>query len=397
MNRHLTLLLLLAFALVSCEGFFGKKTETDFIEIPDYSDRIIAYVPIEPVLDQFVYPSDVCAGFDELIYVVDQGTEEIISMDYSGRDLARMSVPGVTSVSQDRSLDLLAIGTKDTVVAGTDYTLTCIYRIHQQNNLGLYGLQYGSITNEIVHPFYFKTGFSTKDADVKFQKIAPLFSNEYYVSRTGLSNASGQFGGPDNAILLFGENDNFVTPISVTTSGGTFNDFFRDPTGLASLAQPPQISVSNSRNFIYTSMDRSEDNQFRARVIAFQETDFGVSYVPAPPPTEDPTIADSYITDPNKFFQPTSVTLTGDGTNLIFVVDAEKDSLYQFTFTGIEGIQPPPAAADPKYINVSFGGTGSGVREFNNPMGVAYADKIVYVADAGNGRILRYQLTRDFD
>mgnify|MGYP001115740284 CR=1 FL=1 len=386
-----------ALALSSCENFFGEKTDLDFIEIPEYSDRLTAYVPIAPVLDQFVYPTDVSAGFDELIYVVDNGTEEIISLDYSGRELARMSVPGVTSVSQTRDLDLLAVGTKDTIVAGFNYELTCIYRISQVSPIGLFGLQYGEITNTIVHPFYFKNSFSSKDAEVKFHNIAVLADNQYYVSRTGISNATNQFGGPDNAVLLFSDSDEYTTPITITTSGGNVNNFFRTPVAITSYAQPPQISASNSKSFFFGSFDTDADNPFRVREIINIETDFGVSYEPAPPAEQDPEKADSYISDPNKFLNPADIAITGDGSNNIFVVDSEKDSLYQFTFSGIEGIQPPPSSPDPKYINVSFGGTGQDVSQFNQPMGVAYAEEIVYVADAGNGRILRFKLTRDFD
>ena len=75
------------FLLVGCEGFFGKKTSTDFIEIPEYLAREVAYVPVEPALNRFQSPVDIIAGYDELIYVVDDATEEIISLDESGREL----------------------------------------------------------------------------------------------------------------------------------------------------------------------------------------------------------------------------------------------------------------------------------------------------------------------
>jgi hypothetical protein len=50
-----------------------------------------------------------------------------------------------------------------------------------------------------------------------------------------------------------------------------------------------------------------------------------------------------------------------------------------------------------KNIRVSFGGSGNSLTEFNQPSGVAYLREIVYVADKGNGRVLRFQLTTDFD
>jgi hypothetical protein len=89
--------------------------------------------------------------------------------------------------------------------------------------------------------------------------------------------------------------------------------------------------------------------------------------------------------------------MAGDNTRYIWVVDAEKDSVYQFTSNGLEGVPPPPASGERRYAVTSFGGHGSGVGQFNEPRAAAYYKKILYIADAGNGRIVRYKLTLDFD
>jgi len=102
------------------------------------------------------------------------------------------------------------------------------------------------------------------------------------------------------------------------------------------------------------------------------------------------------MTTPGKFAKPVSTIFTGDGTNFIFVVDQGKDSLYQFTATGLEGVRPPAGAATTKYQMASFGGTGTGLTQFNKPSAVAYKNKIVWVADSGNKRVLRFKLTTDF-
>ena len=125
------------------------------------------------------------------------------------------------------------------------------------------------------------------------------------------------------------------------------------------------------------------------------ESPDGIAYTPRTDWNNDTSEADSFINDPFKFEEPVGVEVSGDGSNFIFVVDRKKDSLYQFTATGLEGVQPPPASGETKYVNTSFGGTGVGASQFNNPMAVAYNDEIVYVADAGNGRILRFKLTLD--
>lgn len=379
-----------------CDDFFGNKTDVSFIDVPDFQNKPIAYVPIQPVLDQFVKPTDVLAGFDELIYVADQGREEIVGLDQSGRELYSFGIPGVKTVVQDRRLNLLAIGTKDTVINGASYTFSCIYRIDLQGVLG-YGLNQAKVVQEIVHPFYHKNTFSSSDLAVEFQDIAIIGLNEYYVSRTGFSNNVNQFGGPDNAVLLFSADDKYITPISVTTRGGVFKDFFKRPFGMASFAQPPQISASFARHFIFTSMDQSADNLYRVRGITYNETDFGVEYNPNDIIPLDTTLADGAIDEPGKFSHPVDVTMSGDGTGFIFVVDQEKDSLYQFTSNGLEGIKPPPGAGVKKYVKVSFGGTGIELTQFKEPRAVAYLNKIVYVADSGNGRVLRFKLTSDFD
>jgi hypothetical protein len=36
----------LGLSLIGCEDYFGSKTDLDFIEVPNYGIREIAYVPI---------------------------------------------------------------------------------------------------------------------------------------------------------------------------------------------------------------------------------------------------------------------------------------------------------------------------------------------------------------
>jgi hypothetical protein len=110
----------------------------------------------------------------------------------------------------------------------------------------------------------------------------------------------------------------------------------------------------------------------------------------------DTTIADGNLATPHKFEEPMGVTITGDGTNFILVVDRAKDSLYQFTTTGLEGVKPPAGAATTKYQMASFGGKGHGLSQFDRPSAVAYKNRIVWVCDTGNGRVLRFKLTTDF-
>jgi len=380
--------------LSSCEGFFGKKTTTDFIEVPTYSPREVAYVPVQPALQSFEEPVDIIAGFDELIYVVDKATEEIISLDESGRELGRISVRGVKSVAQTRGLDLLAIGESTATVSGIEYDVTCIYKIDMHGEGASFGMEYARIVDTITHPFYFKSTFSASDASVEFNKIAILEDNRFYVTRMGTDNNPQKFGGPDDAVLLFDADGTYLTPVIVNTPNGFFKDFFKSPIGISSFVQPPQISAGGPDHFVFTSV--SERTSIKVQVIDFLESDFGASYEPRILFESDPTVADGNLATPDKFEEPVGVTITGDGTNFILIVDKAKDSLYQFTTTGLEGVKPPAGAASAKYQLASFGGTGDGLSQFRGPSAVAYKNRIVWVCDTGNGRVLRFKLTTDF-
>jgi hypothetical protein len=393
MSVNWKLIVISSVLLFACDGYFGKKTSLDFIEKPEFQAREVAYVPILPFWQGVEEPSDVCAGFDELFYVVDAAKEEVICFDEAGNVLGRKQVQGASTVVQDRKFDLMVCGTINRDINGVMYELPCIYRLNLQSG-NSYGLNDATVTSEVVHPFYYTANFSLSDADVRFGKIAVLADNSYYISRIGPDKNPNKLGGPDDAVLLFNAQDQFVTPIAVSTSGGCYRDFFKRPSGMASFVQPPQVTATNSRNFIYTSL--SDDNALKVQIIDFIETDFGSSYEPRVLITGDTTQANDFLATPYRFDQPVSVSLSGDGTNFIFVADRMKDSVYLFTVSGLEGVKPPPGSTEKKYINVSFGGRGQGLMQFHEPSAVAYRRNILYVADRMNGRICRYKLTTDF-
>lgn len=394
LNKNLVLLAVLGGMLLSgCEGFFGKKTDPSFIDVPVYDDRAVAYVPILPVWDQFTRPTDVVIGYDELIYVVEDATKEIVALDQAGNEQGRMFIPGLTKIAQDRTLDLLAIGTFDT--AGV--SLTSVYRIDLKG-AGGYGLNNATITGRITHPFYFLTSFSAGDANVRFTDIAVRADNRFYITRTGPQNAPTQIGGPDDAVLIFPEafsEQRSFSPLSIQTSAGFFNDFFKEPVSITTVTQPPQSPfVSTAGDFIVAQ--QATNTTLKVQYITVTETENGNSYTVREMITGDTSQADGFLLTPNRFGSPQGVTYTGDGTNYLFVVDGEKDSLFQFTNTGLEGVRPPAGSTEEKNIKVSFGGTGNGITQFRGPSSVAYLNELLFVADPGNGRIVRYRLTTDF-
>lgn len=390
---HIAILALLS--LTGCEGFFGKKTDLEFIDAPEFTNRDVAYVPIQPIIEGFLEPTDVYAGYDRLIYVVDAGSEEIISLDQAGRELGRLKLQGVTKVAMDRKFNLLAIGTFDTVINDLPQTLSTIYRLDLNGPTG-YGIQHATIANKMVHPFYFKSSFSSVDAEVSFSSVDVMANNQFYASRTGPRDNENQVGGPDDGIVLFDSDDRYISNVFITTSIGFFRGYFKTPTCITTWAKPPQSpSVDEAQDFFVAMADPTVP--IKVQSFSYTETDFGSSYDVLYLDFTDTSEANGFLYEPGRFSNPTDMWLTGDGTNYLFVIDSELDSLYQFTTTGYEGVNPPPGSSETKNIIASFGGTGQGATQFNNPSAVTYLDRIVYVADKGNGRLLRFQLTTDFD
>ncbi|GIV43767.1 MAG: hypothetical protein KatS3mg035_0890 [Bacteroidia bacterium] len=330
----------------------GKKLICPFIDVPQYDNQLVAFIPIQPVITNFIRPIDIIAGYDELLYVVDEGTNEIVSMDQSGKILSRFYLKGVKKVVQDRKLHLLAIADFDTTINSVTYTLSAIYRI--QMEASNYSLNSAKIINKIIHPFYFRTSFAAIDAEVKLNGIALLADGSYYVTRTGPNNSVTRFGGPDDAVIYFNHKDEYQYYLVVNTETGVSSDYFKKPFAIVSLAQPPQSPfVSSSKNFYFTSLEAN--TALKVQLIQATSTEEGTDYsLNTNQIIGDTSKAEGFLYTANRFQAPKGLAYAGDGTNYLFVTDSEKDSVYVFTNTGLEGVKPPAGAEIPKFIKVFF-------------------------------------------
>lgn len=401
MNKACSLLtVFLMWTLVSCKGFLGEPTDLSFIDVPETSDNVDGYVPILPVIAGFADPVDIHAGYDNLIYVVDHGAEEIAAYDQAGRRMAAFKLPGVKAVAQDRRLHLLALAETDTTIGDVSYRLNSIYRLRLYND-GIYDLSRARVINRIIHPFYYKSSVGSPDADVSFNDVAVLANNSYYVSRSGPRNLATQFGGPDNNVLLFSADDMYLGPVAISTSQGAVRDFFRLPFALTTLAQPPippATTVSGAQDFFVSLLDSNLTLQVLA-MRAFQ-SDQGTEYeVRTDLVVGDTARADGFLYQPNRFKRPMGLTAQfgKSGTNYLFVIDERLDSVYKFSSVGLEGVSPLPSAQTTKWSRVSFGGHGAGPTQFDGPTAVANLDNTLYVCDRGNRRIVRFRLARDME
>ena len=380
------------FLLFFLDGCFGKKTDISFLEIPKFSQRQISYVPIQPILSGFDSLTDVLAGWDKLIYVVDAKKQTIECYDESLKKLSQTTISGVFKIGQNRALDLYALGTIDTTINNIFYRLPCIYKLDLKNNI--YGLSQARIEKKIIHPFYFTTSTpKNSDVNVRFTDITFLADNSYYVSRKGISQ-DNFIGGPDDAILVFASNDTYISYVQVVTSSeGIKDDYFVSPIAITSFIQPPQTqAIRENLAFAYVSNSPSEPLKVKFILATLNED--GLAYsLDQSLITGDTSKAEGFLYTPSKFGSPSAITASGDGTELIFVADELKDSVFIFTKTGLEGIAAPAASISKKNIKVSFGGAGV----FDRISGVAYANKLLYIADNGRNVLFRYKLTTDFE
>ena len=405
----------LALALVvlpGCDAIFGSKSDDTTEEIFDAGRsepglfNEVEYVALIPFFSTggdgmpLVEPSDIYFGYDELIYVTDSRGLHVL--DRAGRPANFISIPeGATSVVQDRKLNVYVTAKRDTFLNGRTWTLPIVAR-YSGVTTGLPGLDL-----RLWHPFDDDSRkFSLPDPldtdeGVAFTGVAILFNNNIYVSRRGPVNNERSVILPHNAVLEF-------TFDGINTQSLPLNplrDGLRsslNPADVMTFVQPPQRDFfADSKNLVVVQ-EANPGQRLRFNVLSILAvvTPDGISYEPDTRKLQvvgDTTRGDGFLYEEFKFERPSDVAFAGDNTQYWFVVDAAKDSLFVFTTGGVEGVAPPAGARSTKPVVVSFGGTGSGSRQFNSPEGVAYGDRIVYVADTGNNRISRFRLNTDFE
>ena len=349
--------------------YLGGCRENTFSvqSLPQVSDSTqnigdTVYVEQYPVWTGFSHPQGVIVGNEPLIYVADTDNDRLVMLDLSGRVISyskKMTRP--VALTQDKRLQLLVCAQFDTTLPGrtSPTTFGALYRL----DLVAANHNLGSITPTRV---YFDPGDSLR----RFTGVAAMYNNQYYLARVGPNNAVTS-PDRDNAILQFSENDQLLSPVTAT--------FSPNGTGLLSISTISAVAaIPTSRvlDFIFCQTGTTE--LYKVQWIQYVIEGQNANYLSKFYPSVDGNIDLLKI---NHFIYPAGLTVDPAGN--LYVVDAVKDSLYRFSTRGIE--------------RYSFGGFGSGDRQFNEPYSVAFFDKTVYVADRGNNRIVRFKLSSDID
>ena len=406
--------LALVFLVAGCDSLLGSKDDPLTDEIFD-EGRIdprlvdeVGYVPLVPFFERgangpLQAPQDVYVGYDEFIYVVD--ADGLHVLDLAGRPQAFVAMDGAREVIQDRRLHLYVSAQRDTVVNDQTWTLPVVYHYS--------GITSGQpvIEDILWHPFDDDTRRFNRpdpiatDEEVEFTGLSILRDNRIRIARRGPVNDPNSRLLPHNTILEYTDDGTFSQAFTILNPTRPSLRSAVNPADILSFFHPPQRSdLARNLDFIVAqSPPEGEDRlQYAVLSIVSFETADGVTYRPdtqrlVPAVENDTTKGDGFLYEPFKFQNPSDLAYAADGTNYLFVLDSGSDSLFVFTANGIEGVAPPPGARSNKPVVVSFGGTGDGPLEFDDPQGVAYFNEIVYVADTGNNRISRFRLNTDFE
>lgn len=306
------------------------------------------YLQLQPVWGPatgygFSRPKDVLVGREPLVYVADTENDRIVMLDLAGNILGESQpIDNPVALTQDSKLNLLIVTDSNNI-----YRIDLVAARHQ-----IAGAQVELVFDEVDNPDRRFTGVAAVLSSLQGRSII-----NYLVTATGNDKR-------DNQILVFPEDFNVRVPDALSL----------EPNGLGMLSAslPSGITFLRdfSADFVFCMIG---ENSFKVQWITTSQ--FGIV------PRLNPSQGNFDIFAPGKFSMPEDVTVDPEGN--IFVVDADFDSLFKFTAAG-EELQ-------------SFGGTGSGEKQFQQPHGVAFFDGTLYVADTGNNRIVRFRLSTDVD
>lgn len=426
MRHSVPIALILVMPLLSgCEALFGTKQDDTTREIfregrrdPNLVVDDVGYAALTPFWTGFKRPTDVYVGYDELVYVTD--ADGVHVLDRAGRRYVNGFLPlrGAVAVTMDRKMNLYVAARYDTVITSLNpavtWDLAAVYKIN--------GLHLGAprVVDILVQPFMdgsrsttsaqrvrLVKGSATSEERVEITGLAVLADNTLYVTRRGPSNPTGTSQAADNTVLAFEErlvngvrDGKMVNTGQIRALSPTVPSLLSGVglSGITTFVAPPQRDNMNAdRGFIVTQ-GATGNIPFRVLWVDVVETVNGTEYRPRVQLlARDTSRAERFLYDQNRFSEPSGIAFSGDGRNFIFITDAGRDSLYLFQSNGHEGVNPPVGSPSTKTVRVSFGGTGNGVRQFRDPMGVAYFRQVVYVADTGNNRISRFKLNTDLE
>lgn len=352
--KILCLLFLTVILLTDCTDKFDINEADPGDGEGNINDTV--YVKLSPDWEGFNKPLDIHIGREPFVYIADSENDRVVMLNLAGQYLGEASIPHPTKIIQDYKLNLIVCGQMFDENSGNTYS--AVYKL----NLFEAGHQIAEARIDTILP---KSAFDFLRPDREFTSAAVFAGNSYYVGRKGPVNSNPV--DPDNAILSF-----IVKKIDQNTEKDTLirkvAGFEPLGTGLLSANEISSMTSFNE-NTLDMIISLTGENSFKVQWLSYIETSDFTGY------RNKLLEFASDMMLPERFEKPMDVTT--DPSDNIFVVDAAKDSLLKFNAFGEE--------------MESFGGP----EIFNTPSGVAYFNKVLYIADTNNNRILRFILSTD--
>lgn len=316
------------------------------------------YVQLNPAWEGFNNPQDIMVGREPFIYIADTDNDRLVMMNLDGQVLGTRNMKQPLALAQDYRLNLLVSAKFDTVVSGQTLTLNAIFKLDMVS------------ANHIISNAPEKRILPATDVDInnplrEYPAIAVFYDNSYVVARKGPNNSV--LIDPDNSLLYYN-----IKELSDGTKKDTLIGRFAglDPVGSGVPSANGFSALLSFRNHTYDVVaGLSGNTNFKVEWLHYIDTRDFTGYQNYIPP------ASAELMYPNKFINPQGLGMDNAGD--LFVVDTAKDSVFKFNPFGDQLI--------------AFGGSDV----FNQPAGVAFFNKTLYIADSGNNRILRFVLSTD--
>lgn len=366
-RRAYLLILILLLAIPGC----GKRIKLP-TDIPRWTTGApdTTYVPVGEGWTgaggiPFDQPQDVHVGLDGHVYIADTGNDRIVELDQAGDLVAQyegVKKPG--SVSQDPLLRLVATGgntiyiklpekqTFDSLYAGADiYDSTMVVR--SDTVIDTVIVSPDSIEIDTIMGLI-DTVYLVDTVTTNYTAIAP---DPRPVAGYGMYFVCDSTRDEISRFLLIGSDT--LYEMGAAVPNGYRLSSTHGPTGVFTYLRGDKFRLLFCQVLYYYSVQLL-DGETLAPLIAQTES----SHI--------------YWQDTIGLAQDVAV----DEFENILVVDTERSQLHKFSPNGVSIL--------------AFGKEGTGQKEFKNPMGIAYANRILYVADTGNNRILRFVLSTEF-
>lgn len=351
-------------------------------------------------------PCDIVVGPDGQVFVADRGNGRIAAFDragvsLSGNGLERlMNFDSLEAIGQDEKLNLYIVNGGSTVLywnqynnwAGIEAVLDyfVVYDTLETDTLNLTFEEYNNLAIQYPERYIpFDAIFSDDPARID-SALGPTI---FYQDSTGKARYRGVAGGPDNTVYLADSYFDQVIRLNLVYHnvvllsnegiGFTYRGEYDRPvatygTGMGTTINPAGVFVQEQggQHFIYFT--QTEPNFMVQKIREEGVGDFFSAFDP-----------NTDIMELERFSHPMDVWVAEQylGNNWIFVADTDSNRVQVFN----------PSGDFLMYTGVRDSAGFEIFDELSRPEGVAHFEGILYVADTGNDRIVRYALSSDVE